>query len=213
MCTGLEIAAMAAGGIGQAIQANQVQKQQDAVVSASNDRLNQFLDRNKQREQQAADLFASRQQAAEADQAAQTRDEAVQSREQKTTEAIDTTAPATAAPIQGSAASIIGKVYDNESKKATDAAKTRASALAKTSGMTDALFGQDLANTTVGRKLATIGEFASSDAGMLPMYQDLAAGAASARNRPSGIGSLLSGLGTMGGYYAGGRPAAPPRIS
>ena len=205
MCTGLEIAAMAAGAAGSALQAKEAASQQDAVVEASNSRLNQFLDRNKQRSDDAASLFAERQKASEADQASTARDAAVQTREDRVTQAIDTTAPSAPIPLKGSAESVIGDVYASEGAKATDAAKTRAKALARTSGTTDALYGQDLGNTTVGRKIATLGNFASSDAAMLPHYQDLAAGAASARKRPSGFGSLLSGLGSAGGYYLGGR--------
>lgn len=206
MCTGVELALMAAGAGGQLIQANESQRQQDAMVSASNDRLNQFLDRNQQRSDEAAELFRERQSAAEADQAGQSRNEAVQTRETKATEAIDSTAPATATPTTGSAASVIGKVYESEGAKGRDASKTRARAMAKTSGFGDALFGQDLATANAGRKIGTIGEFASSDAAMLPHYQDLAAAAAGQRNRPGPFGALLSGLGTAGGYYYGSRP-------
>ncbi len=208
MCTGLELALMGAGAAGSAIQANQVQKQQDAMVSASNNRLDQFMDRNQQRSDDAAALFNERQAKAEAETAGAERDKATEVREAASTEAIDSTAPAAAAPTEGSAASVIGKVYQSESDKGRAASKARAKAMAKTSGYGDALFGQDLATTDIGRKIGTIGEFSSSDAAMLPHYQDLAMAAASARNRPGPIGAILSGLGTAGGYYYGaGKPS------
>lgn len=208
MCTGLELGLMAAGAAGKVIEANQAQRSQDAMVSASNDRLNQFLDRNQKRADEAAALFAERQKGSQVDEATAARDAAIQGREEKVTQAVDSTAPSAPVPLKGSAESVIGNVYSGEAAKASDAAKTRAKMLAKTSGTTDALFNQDVANTSVGRKIATIGDFSSSDAQMLPLYQDLAM--AQERRRPSGIGALLSGIGTAGGYYFG---AGSPRIS
>ncbi len=208
MCTGLELGLMAAGAAGNVIQASQVQKRQDAIVAASNSRLDQFLDRNKERQTQAEALFDERQKASQAEESGAARDEAVANREAKVTQAVDSTVDAaTPVPTKGTAATIIGNVYAGEREKGRTAATSKAKAMAKTSGFGDALFNADMANTEIGRRIGTIGEFASSDASMLPYYQQLAEGAAAARNRPGILGPLLSSAGTAGGYYFGSRAA------
>lgn len=203
MCTGLELAAMAAGAAGNVIEASQTRKQQDAMTAASNNRLNQFLDRNKKREDEAATLFDQRTNDMQPDAVTASQTNATQDRTNAGNVAIDSVAPAGAIPTKGSAATLIGDVYSSEAGKATAKAKDTAARGAKVSGFGDALFGQDLATADAGRRIGSVGALAADDAAMLPYYQDLAIAQAQAKHRPSGIGSLLRGLGMAGGSYAG----------
>ena len=200
MCTGLEIAAIAAGAAGNAIAASQQRKYQDEQVAASNSRLNQFLDRNKQRADDAQAIFNQRTTESEQPQATVQRDQAVADRTAEITQAADSAVAGPPAPLKGSAATVIGDVFDGERAKAATAANSRAAALGKTAGFGDAIFNQGVANLDAGRKVGTIGAMARDDAGMLPTYQDLAMAQV---KRPNGIGSILAALGQAGGMYAG----------
>lgn len=201
MCTGLEIA-MLLGGVGSAVSGIETRKNQDATVRAQNQRLSEFLDRNKARQAEAESLFAQRKTAAEAPAAQQAQADATASRAQATTAAVDRAVPAIAAPLRQSAETVIGGTYGAEADKAKTASTARANALATNAGFGDALFSQGVGTADAARKIGTIGGLASSDAGMLPYYQDLAAAQV---KRPSGIGSILSALGSAGGSYAGAR--------
>ena len=200
MCTGLEIAAIAAGAAGNAIQADQQRKYQEQQVAASNSRLNQFLDRNKQREADAQAIFDKRTSESEQPQAVALRDKAVADRTAEITQAADSAVAGPPAPLKGSAATVIGDVFDGERAKAAEAANSRATALGRTAGFGDAIFNQGVANVDAGRKIGTIGTLARDDASMLPTYQDLAMAQI---KRPGGIGSILAALGQGAGMYAG----------
>ena len=206
MCTGLEIAALAsaaAGTVGSVMQSNAAQNQQEAMVAASNDRLEQFLARNADRAEQAQNVYQERQEAQEPANANRSREAAEADSRKDLEGAAERAAPAAALPIKGSTQNIIGDVFAREDAEAQAASKDRAGALATTMGFGDSLFANNLANADAGRKIQTTVGNAQSDAAMLPHYQDFASGAAAIRNRPSGIGGILSGLGTAGSYYAG----------
>jgi len=203
MCTGLEIAALSAGigAVGSGIEASQARKEQDAITAAQNSRLNQFLDRNKKREEQAAALLGQRTQGIQPDAVAAQQTQAVQDRTTAADNAIASATPASAIPTKGSTGSLIGGVYSGEADKAAEKAKDTAARGAAVSGFGDSLFNQDMATADAGRRIGSVGALAADDAAMLPYYQDLAA--AQARRRPSAIGGLLKGLGMAGGTYAG----------
>lgn len=203
MCTGLEIAAMAAGAAGTAIQNSQQRRQEDAMAAASNDRLNQFLDRNKKREVEAAALFDNRAKTMQPDAVTASQTQAEQGRIADANRAIDSVAPTGAIPTKGSTESLIGNVYSGEANKSTALAKDTAAKGAAVSGFGDALFGQDMATADAGRRIGSVGALASDDAAMLPYYQDLAIAQARAKHKPGAIGSILQGLGMAGGSYAG----------
>lgn len=202
MCTGLEIAALAAGGIGSAVQGAAVRRNQNDTVRAENAQLNQFLDRNKQRQQEAEALFAQRQAAIQPEAAQTAQADATTARQDATTAAVDRAVPAIAAPLRGSAATLIGDTYGAESDKARTDATARANALSTTAGFGDALFNQGVGTADAARKIGTIGGLAGADASMLPYYQQLAA----AQVKPvSPIGGIIASLGNAAGSYAGSR--------
>lgn len=203
MCTGLEIAAMAAGAAGSAIEATQARKQQDAVVAASNQRLNEFLDRNKKRENEAAAIFAGRTQEAQPQAAAAAQAQAEADRNSATSGAIDSVTPLASIPTKASTESLIGSVYTGEDAKASAKAKDSAARDATVRGFGDSLFAQDLSTADAGRRIGSVGALAADDAAMLPYYQDLAEAQARAKHKPGFFGGLLKGLGAAGGSYAG----------
>lgn len=204
MCTGLEIAALAAGTLGSVVQGQEARKQQEAIVAAQNQQLRAFMDRNNQRSEDATALFETRKEAIQPDAVLATQAEAEDTRGS----ALDSAAaslPAEAAPTKGSTASIIGKVYESAEAREAEKAKKKRDAMAKTASFGDLLFDQQLGTADIGRKIQSITGLAQSDAALLPALQDLAGAEAAGNNQPGLFGQLLSGIGTGGSYYLGSR--------
>ena len=206
MCTGLEpllLGSMAASSVGNLMTVNSERKQAEEVAAASNQRLNEFLDRNKARETESAAIFDNRVNTAQPEAVRTIQTNAEASRTDATNAAIDSGASAADVPLKGSTATLIGGVYGDADKTARDTAKADAAKANKAASFGDSLFSQDMATTTAGRGIGTVGALAADDANMLPYYQDLAAAQARAKHPVSWFGSLLSGLGKAGSMYAG----------
>lgn len=204
MCTGIELALMGASVAGNLIHANEVQDQQDAVVAAQNQQLQQFLQRNRDRSAEATALFEERREAVSEDAVKKTQADATQKRTEDLHQAVES-APAAAAPIKGTSATVIGDVFKNAKERETTRSKDRAGALAKTSGFGDLITQLGFDNADAGRKVASIGNLAASDANLLPALQDLAGAEASLNNQPGLFGQILSGVGTGAASYFGNR--------
>lgn len=212
MCTGLEITplllgAMGASTLGTVLSGMEAEKQASAIANAQNRELSDFMKRNKQRSDQAYDVYNARtddldKSAVKADQAG------AESKRNAETEAIIAEAPAAAAPTTGSAASVIGGVFDEANSKEAAKGKARREAYNRQMSFGDQWFDQGLKTADASRKIGTIADFGGFDSSMLGTYQDLAGAEAAARKRPSPIGAIFSGLGQGAGYYlgAGGKP-------
>lgn len=192
----------AAGTVGSVISAKEASKQQDAMVTANNQQLTDFLLRNDKRSDEAAAVFDQRKADIQPDQQ-QANQGAAEAKRSATADAAMASVPAAAPSLKGSAASVIGDVFKNATDREMGRVQEKNQAKAKVDSFGDLLFGNSVANADAGRKIGTVGELASFDAGMLPLYQDLAMAEAQSKNKPGMFGQLLSGLGTAGGYYAG----------
>lgn len=205
MCTGIEPLAVAAAGAsaaGGVIQAQANARNARQIAAAQNKRLEDFLGRNRQREEEAAVEYGKSDAMIQPDQMAQSRADAEGDRAAGYDRAIETGDPGAALPIRKSAASVIGNTYKDAVDAQDDRTAASNAALAKTNSFGDSLFGLDLMNSQVGRKLGSISSLARDDASMLPTLQELAAAQV---KRPGMFGSLLQGLGNFGASYFGSR--------
>jgi hypothetical protein len=196
MCTGMELALMAASAGGQALNMVEQNRHASSVAKAQNKRLEQFLGRNRQRQQETAAEFAARQAQVEPESVAEQEGAATDVRQERyDTAAADATA-ASAPVSRGSIGEIVGGqtagVSDKVRQSQADAARARAAA----GGATDSAFGRMLGDASAAQRIGTTAGLGRADASMLPYFQELAGAQV---RRPSGLGSIMYGAANYGG--------------
>lgn len=205
MCTGAEIALMAASAGGNLLQNAAENRYANQVADAQNQRLEQYLKRNRKREDEATALFDQRKDAADPTAVAETESAATDVRQSSYDQATADAATASAPVSRGS----LGKVFDSltsdvrekETARQGETFENRAAA----SGATDGMFSRMLADAAAGNRLGTVAGFARSDASMLPTYQDLAAATV---RKPMPIGAMISGAANFGAMRHGAKTGA-----
>jgi hypothetical protein len=214
MCTGVEIALLAAGAAASAggalVSRNESQKNAAAMAQARNQELRDSIVRQRKYEdksrtegvQKALAHFSPEEQAkAQADADAQ--------RKTAITEAVTPTEGVGDIPLASGTEGAPTVVKDNIAKRLRDVFNTatdRAKLNAKPLNYADVLAGNNIPLTEAGRLVDTQNAFARQEAAMLPAQQDFAA--YMAQRNPSIWGPLLSATGTAlaagaGSGYAG----------
>jgi len=212
MCTGIEIAIMAAGAAaaagGTLVERNEQQNNAAAAASARNrellasrQRLRGYEDKSRQEGvQKALDKFSEENQA-------KTQDEAIKRRDVAITEAIGQQAPGVEGiPLEGAPEIIKGQV-GQRLRDVFNTATQHAKLAAKPLTWQDTLMGNNVDLTEAGRLVDTYNGFSRQEAAMLPSQQDFAA--YSAQKSPTIWGPLLKTAGSAmmsgagGGYFAG----------
>lgn len=207
MCTGLELALIGGGVGGNLISANQAQRQADEVALAQNQQLTDFLTRNRKRADEASAIFNKRVEDSSPEATKRKQAEVTDERSSAMYDAI-ASSPAAAAPVKASAAPVVREEQKEIGEREMGKTRSRADALATTSGFGDLVFGMGLDNMDAGRRIAMINDLGAADSQMLGPLQDLAGAEASIRKRPSMFGPILSGIGTAGSYYMGNKAGA-----
>lgn len=212
MCTGIEIAIMAAGAAaaagGTLVERNEQQNNAAAAASARNrelvesrKRLRGYEDKSRtEGVQKALDKFSEENQL-------KAGAEATQRRAQAITEAIGQQAPGVESiPLEGAPEVIKGQI-GGRLRDAFNTATAHAKLASKPLTWQDTLMGNNVALTDAGRLVDTFNGFARQEAAMLPSQQDFAA--YSAQKSPTIWGPLLKTAGSAmmsgagGGYFAG----------
>lgn len=200
MCTGVELALAGAAAAGQAFNVAEQNRYADRVAKAQNERLEQFLGRNKTRQQETAAQFAERKAAVAPEAVAAQEADATATRQDRYDTAAADAAAASAPVSRGSIGEVIGGQTQGVEDRVRASADTAARARAAAGGATDGLFSRMLADATAGQRIGITSGLARQDAAMLPHYQELAAGQV---RRPSGLGAIISGAANLGGARYG----------
>ncbi len=203
MCTGLEIAALVAStGLsvgGQAMAANEQQKNNERQARARNEELAAAQTRNKQLSQDATNILDKR--------IDQTAPEVQQQKTQDVqSQLVDSLAAAANTPkvessISGSAPEVVKTEMAKRLGDSLGVAKTNAQNLGKLGTYNQTMFNNDMATKKAGQAIDLPVSLARSNMDILPGLQDLAQISA---NKPgSGLGQVLQGLGSLGANVAG----------
>ena len=214
MCTGIEIALLAAGAAatagGALVERNETQKNAAAAASARNrelalsrQRLRGFEDKARaEGVQKALGKFSAEEQAKAQEEATTRRDVAI-------TEAVTPTEGVEDIPLEGNAPEIVKGQIGKRLRDVFNTATSHAKLAAKPMTWQDTLMGNNVTLNDAGRVVDTLNSFARQEAAMLPSQQDFAAFAA--QKSPSIWGPVLKAAGTAlagsvgGGYLAGGK--------
>lgn len=212
MCTGIEIALLAAGAAatagGTLLERNEKQKNAAEVARARNQELRDSMARQRRYEdrsrvegvQKALDKFDPQEQAKLQAEDAARRDTAI-------AEAVTPTEGVEGIPLEGSTVPVVKDQIGKRLRDVFNTATERAKLAARPLTYADRLAGNNLALTDAGRMVDTQNSFARQEAAMLPSQQDFAA--FMAQKEPSIWGPLLKTAGSalMGsagsGYLAG----------
>jgi hypothetical protein len=205
MCTGVEIALLAAGAAASAggalvsrkeqqDNANRAARARNQELAATRTRLRGFEDKNrKEGVEKALGKFSKEEQA-------KTQEDATTRRDVAITEALGATPTTDAIPLEGAPEIIKG----NMGKKLRDVFNTataHAKLAAKPLTWQDTLQGNNIGLTEAGRLVDTYNSFARQEAAMLPAQQDFAAFAA--QKDPSIWGPVLQAAGSAAAGAAG----------
>lgn len=209
MCTGIELiglAASAASGIGSMIQQKEEQANARRMAKARNDELKRTLGKNDALAQDSREQFNLRQQELQKAQLEEQNKDT--RREDELVEATETPAVTAeggdvAAPISGSAPTVVKSELAKRMQGALDQSKSQAQKLGKLGGYGDTWLDQGFADMETGRNLGVNSNFAAGNSALLPYAQDFAEQRAYKPISP--IGGLLQGFGSMASSWAGSR--------
>jgi hypothetical protein len=198
-------AASVGGGM---IENNEAQRNMNAQADARNQVLDAFLKKQSGYQDQNTATFNKQADTMTADENAKSQTAAVDNRNQ----AIDRAtggqpASAEAIPLSGSAPSIVKQEIAKRVGDAFAAATDNVKKQAKAASYGDVFQKNNIGIQQAGNDIGTTNTFARDDAALLPARQDLAATAA--YKAPSGWGTVLKGLGTVGSLAAGSGMFAP----
>lgn len=205
MCFGPELlVSMALAGAGTVLQQSAAEQQAQRAAKARNNVMNQFLDRNKTRAEDARALFDQRtaQQDVEQQDAAQA--DATTKRTDAAADLRDKADIGQTPSLGGSAPKVVQEAFAKSGRDTKDFAARQGDALARSRSFGDLLFGNTLSTQTAANSIRPINNAAQSDAQLLPGLQDLAEAKAASKGSPLGlIGGLLSAGGSAVSMGAG----------
>ena len=179
------------------------------MAAARNEELRQFTEKQRKLDAMNTETFNDRMKDYSKEGQDQALDNAITARTETITDAQGI--PTTDIALSGSAPAVVKGEIAKRMLDAFDESKAKAQALGKLSGFNDQWFSNNIGLTDTARKIKTNNAFASSNAAMLPGLQDLAE--AGAYRPSSGLGQVLSGAGSLGGYYAGYKAGTAPKTS
>jgi hypothetical protein len=201
-------ASTAASVGGNAISSHEAEQNMKAQQAARNQVLDQFLKKQRDYQDQNTAAFNKQTDSMSADQNAQSQTEAIDNRNaaiERSTGSEPTSA--SAIPLSGSAPSVVKQEIAKRVGDAFTAATDNVKKQAKAASYGDVFQKNNIGIQEAGNNIGTTNSFARDDAALLPARQDLAS--AAAYKAPSGWGSVLSGLGTVGSLAAGSGMFAP----
>jgi len=190
----------ALSGVGSLISMNQQQKDAQARAAARNQELLKNLKKQEGFANEARGLFDTRREALNPEVQAKKLDEAQTSRADEfigqfakpSTEGI---------ALSGNAPKIVQSEFAKRFQGALDKNKRNAQNLGRLGGFGQVLFDNSLDNVGLERGIGTINNFSQSENALLPHLQGFAE--VEAAKPPSGVGSLLTGLGSAFGSASG----------
>jgi hypothetical protein len=204
----LMAASTAASVGGNVISNNEAEKNMKAQQVARNQVLDQFLKKQNGYQDQNAAAFDKQTDSMSADQNAQSQTEAVDNRNAAIERATGTEpTSASAIPLSGSAPSVVKQEIAKRVGDAFTAATDNVKKQAKAASYGDVFAKNNIGIQDASNNIGTTNSLARDEAALLPARQDLAA--ATAYKPPSGWGTILSGLGTVGSLAAGSGMLAP----
>ncbi|WP_137389143.1 hypothetical protein [Rhodoligotrophos defluvii] len=211
MCTGLEILALVGlgmGGAGGLIQHNEAQANQAAQARAMNEQLFAMLDKNRRLSEEARLEFDEQLGNFDPAQVGQNLGEAQGERTANLQSAItrDLSGPANIA-LMGDVPEIVKQAFADQTSRAVANSSANANALGALSGYNDLMLDNQLGITGAARNIGQIGNFAQSNAAMLPALQQYAA--LEATKPPSIWGQIFSGMGNAAATFAGAKGGLP----
>lgn len=204
MCTGAELAlaaaSTAASGIGSMMQQNEATKNAQRIQNARNAELDALRTRNKTLADEATGIFEDRlsRQTPEEQQAAQ--GDIEQKRISELVGAAEAI-PQADVSLSGSAPDIVRNEFAKRIGDSVSRASKDAASLGKLGAFSQIQFDNALDNQKTANNISVPVGFAQSNTQMLPYLQNEAE--MNATKPSSGIGQILQGVGTAGGYLAG----------
>lgn len=192
------------GAFGARKSKRDAEAQAQAQADAQNKVLEDFLVRNDARGKESRGAFDQRIGQIQPDQLFATMGAAEASRGAAGREAAGGV-PRMAMPSKASVAPIMAPEMDAARGREMASVDQRIGSQAKLDSFGDLVFDLGMGNMKTGRKVGMVSDLAGADARMLPLFQELAGGSAALKNKPSGIGDLISGAATGAAYYAGSR--------
>ena len=195
----IALGSAAASGVGSMINMSEMRADQEARAAARMQALREHQARQKTFQDENRKTYEERAQDYTPENQGKVLQNAQDARTEDITQGVK--GPTTDVALTGSAPSVVEGELAKRMLTAFNKSTDQAKALGKLGGYGDQWFTNNMGLLDSGRKIDTVNSFSRQEAALLPGYQDLAeAGAARA---PSGIGTIMSGLGQIGGYYAG----------
>lgn len=204
MCTGMELALLAAGtalsGGGAYLSNKEANENAAAMTRARNDELALTLAKNRELADRSRKVYDERMADSTAERFGERQEDLTDRRTDTLTSAVQGV-DADSVPISGSAPTVVKSEIAKKLLGATKSAKESAKALGTLGGYGDLWFDQGLQDASAGRDIGVLSNFQQGNMGILPYSQDFAQYAA---YRPSsGLGDMMQAAGSVIGGYAG----------
>jgi hypothetical protein len=204
MCTGIEIAALAAAAAlsagGAAVSQHEATSNANNVAMARNRALQATLDRTRGMSKDSRAVFDKRAEEIAPAKLAKTQEDVTANRTAGLTDAVDKATPADV-PLAGSAPAVVKSEVASRMKDAMESGINRAKALGKLGGYGDLWSQEGFANQDASRNIDVQQNLISGQMSMLPYQQQLAE--LRATRAPSLWGPVLQGAGSVIGSAAG----------
>ncbi len=204
MCTGAEIAlalgSTALSGVGSMMQQNEAAKNAARIQNARNAELDALRTRNKKLSDEATGIFDERMSRQAPDAQQNTQEQVAQQRVSELVGAAES-APQVDMGLSGSAPDIVRSEFAKRIADSVGKAKKDAESLGKLGAFSQMQFDNALDNQRTANRISVPVGFAQSNTQMLPYLQNEAE--LNATKPSSGIGQILQGAGTAGGFLAG----------